>query len=424
MLDIFPFAATRSQTAHTSLSAEIRLGDISSVRWSGGGFLSLQEQALAQLAPNMTLNEPPQWSRDAAYTAISVTPQHDSASASSMMYLLRGSQILATLPAASGRWSPITNQLAVVTNPTIGRPPQLEIVSLAAINTPRILDRHASTHLAWSEDGTRIAYSADGQQQLRMVSVQRGSYLTLVKAHGQRLTPIGWRDGQIMQIVHNVGSEALVGVDSASGQVTLLAPLVASVPESTITVGHGEVTYIAKEASTPFVTVHWASSSEKWQAELPGIRSVRLLAAWSADGTWLAFVPTQSTTHTAQPSAQLCLAHLEHAGTPPPPQWYAQCLQLPGVLMGMNWELQSNTLSYVRAAQTGGKLELRALSLAWRTAMSHSPDATVHRSLLGTPGPLALMASLGVRSARVVLWRNESVSGRSAIKRLLVVGDP
>jgi hypothetical protein len=421
ILDIFPAAATRSRTSHTSMAAEIRLGNTSYARWTDGRFLSLRERLLVQLASDMTLNEPPQWSRNTGYVAISMTPQRSSASMNSVTYLLHGSRVVATLPATSGRWSPTTNQLAIVTNPTTSRPPQLEIVSPAAIDTPRILDRHASTHLAWSGDGTRIAYSADGQQQLRMVSVQRGSHVILVEARGQRLIPIGWRNGQIMQIVHEIGAEALVGVESVSGQVTLLAPLGSSTPESTVAVGHEAVTYVAKEAGIPFVTIHLASSTQKWHAELPGIRSVRLLAAWSADGTWVAIAPMKSAMH----MTQVCLAHLERAGTPPPSQWNVQCLQVPGVLVGMSWELQSNTLSYVRTAPPSGKLELRELSLDWQaTAMLHSPNARVHRPPLSTPGPLTLTANLDVPRECAALWCRVVVSGRCGSAQLLFIGDP
>jgi DnaJ-like protein len=387
-----PSQATRGgQTSQAPDATILQLGNTTAFQWADSGAVTISERVLAHFPADMHLNEPPQWSHDATYVAMSISPRHSAADMTmtgSTIFVLRGAQILARVSGTSGRWSPLTDQLAVLTDPTGSQTPWLELVSPTMTAPPLVLDTHGGTHLAWSDDGARIAYSTDGQQQLRLATVAQQSHQVLVKARGQQLTPVGWQGEQIIEIARGGGAVELVGIDPIRGRVTTLAAGDTSTTDSTVAVSRDGVTYLTQTPNVPFVTLHWSAPGQHWQAQLLGIQTARLLAAWSGDRTWVAIAPAQSGNN-ASVSA-LCLAHTPHAGTPPL-QWPVHCLRLPGALAGMSWKPHSNTLSYIRAAQPGGALELRELRI--QSARAHTLSAA-RTPLLVAAGPPMLMAVL------------------------------
>lgn len=353
--------------AHGAAAPTLRLGGNVSFDWQDAGSVTISERLIAQLGTGVHLNEAPQWSADGAYVAMSVAPtgaNGAAASEASTILVMRGADVLRRFPGTSARWSPMTDQLAVLTGPGGPDAPLLELVSPLSSSIPDVLDTNAATHLAWSDDGTQIAYSANGQQQLRVTSVVQGAPHMLDKTFGQRLIPLGWQGRQVVEIVHNKGAVSLVGVDAGDKQKVTLADVDSLATETSVVVAKSGVTYLTRNAVSPFVTLNGLApaSQQQWSALLPGVQSVRFLAGWSADGDWMALAPASADDASAGTS-EICLGRAPASGADPPSTWPLRCLLIPGAVEGMNWEPQGSTLSYVREAQPGGALELRALHI-------------------------------------------------------------
>lgn len=392
--------APNPTTAHGSTLPTLRLGGNVSFAWQDSGTVTMSDQLIAQLGMGVHLNEAPQWSADGNHVAISLAPAGSNgaaASDASTILVMRGDEVLRRLPGTSARWSPMTDQLAVLTGPDGDNAPLLELVSPLSPSVPSVLDTNAATHLAWSDDGTQIAYSANGQQQLRVAAVARGAPRMLDKTFGQRLIPLGWQGSQVIEIVHNKGAVSLVGVDAEDKQRVTLADVDSLATETTVIVSKVGIAYLTRNAVSPFVTFNWLAptSQQQWSALLPGIQAVRFLAGWSADGAWMALAPASSD-DTSAGTSEICFARAPRAQSDPPSSWPLHCLLIPGVLDGMNWEPRSGTLSYVREAQPGGVLELRALHIqsspirgaygqpngAQEPSFSFLPNATVGLAIL------------------------------------------
>ena len=382
--------------ARTDTLPLLHLGGAISVSWQGDGGVTLAERLITQLPAGFRLNEAPEWSADGAYAAISVAPTGSNgaaASAASTILITHGDHIMKSLPGTSARWSPVANTLAILTAPGGGNAPFLELASPLTSHAPTILDSGAATHLAWSDDGTRIAYSANGQQQLRVASVTSATSAThdaprtLVKTHGQRLIPLGWQDGQIIEIVHHSDAVSLVGVDDTYGQSVTLAEADSLASETTVAVSHDGMAYLSQPTISPFVTFHWLAPDQQWSAQLPGIQSARFLAGWSANGQWLALAPGSSADASGG-SSEICLARAPHAYAHPPTPWPLHCVSIPGILEGMSWEPGGSALSYIRQARPGGALEFRALRMQSYSPASHAASraASIQASRLADRG--------------------------------------
>lgn len=357
--------------AHGVSTPTLRLGGKVTFDWRDSGTVTISDRLIAQLGTGVHLNEAPQWSADGNYVAISVAPtgaNGAAASAASTILVMRGADVLRRFPGTSARWSPVRDNLAVLTGPDGAGAPLLELVSPLSSSAPDVLDTDAATHLAWSDDGTQIAYSANGQQQLRVTSIVQGAPRMLDKTSGQRLIPLGWQGQQVVEIVHNKGAISLVGIDAGDKQRVTLADVDSLATETTVVVAKSGVTYLTRNDVSYFAALHWLApaSGRQWSALLPGIKSVRFLAGWSADGAWMALAPASSDdtrNDTSAGTSEICLGRAPASGAAPPSMWSLRCLLIPGALEGMNWEPHGATLSYVREAQPGGALELRALHI-------------------------------------------------------------
>ena len=392
----------------------LHLGGQVSLTWKDSGAITLSDRRVAQLPSNFHLNEAPQWSADGAYVAISLAPNGSngaSARTSSTIHVIQGDHLLGTLTGTSARWSPVTNRLAVLTGPDDNNGPLLELVSPDALTAPTVLDTNAATHLAWSDEGAQIAYSANGQQQLRVVSVTQDAPRVLTTP-GQRLIPLGWLGSQIVEIAHNNRAISLIGVDTAHHADVSLATLDSLATETTVVVGQGGVAYLTKPTTSPFVTFNWLAPGQHdqygqygqpWSAQLSGVQSVRFLAGWSADGDWMALAPATpaSSANGGAGTSEICLAHAPHAHAPPPSTWPLHCLLIPGFLQGMSWEPHGSTLSYVREAQPGGALEVRALTIQSSSAQGVVTETSFTRGS-AMPG-----------SAARFIEKTSTITGRS-----------
>ena len=402
------FRAPVSSSANTSgaHSPTLHLNSATSLNWQGDGAVTATERLILQLPAHVQLNEAPEWSADGAYVAISVSPTGSSgsaASAASTILVAHDGRIVAQAPGASARWSPQADQLAVLTGPDSGNGPLLELVSPLAPGAPTILDTGVATHLAWSDDGTLIAYSANGQQHLRVASIGRGSSKAVIKTlqrkPGERLIPLGWQGAQVVEIVHNGGAISLMGVDTLhDNQITTLADLDALASETTVAIAPDGIAYISQTGGSPFVTFHWLAPQpqQPWSAQLSGVPSVRFLAGWSANGGWMALAPAASFSGSSATASDICFAHAPHLSGATVTQWPLHCLSIPGVVEGMSWEPQSSTLSYVRAAHPGGRLELRALRIeatgATSAQASMGESVLVERDALPGPASASIIA--------------------------------
>lgn len=359
--------APNPTAAHGSSLPTLRLGGNVSFAWQDSGSVTMSDRLIAQLGMGIHLNEPPQWSTDGNDVAVSVAPAGSNgaaASDASTILVLRGNDVLRRFPGTSARWSPMTDQLALLTGPDSPNAPLLELASPLSPSAPTVLDTNAATHLAWSDDGTQIAYSANGQQQLRVAAIAQRAPRMLDKTLGQRLIPLGWQGSQVIEIVHNKGAVSLVGVDALDDQKVTLADVDSLATETTVIVSKAGIAYLTRSAVSPFVTFNWLApaSQQQWSALLPGVQGVRFLAGWSVDGDWMALVPASSDS-VSSGTSEICFAHAPRPQSDPPSSWPLHCLLIPGVLEGMNWEPRSGTLSYVREAQPGGALELRELHI-------------------------------------------------------------
>lgn len=365
--------------AHGASLPILRLGGSASFSWRDSGAVTITERLIGQLPPDVRLNEAPQWSSDGDYVAMSVAPVGSTgatANEASTILIMRGFDVLSRIPGTSARWSPAENRLAVLTGPGGANAPLLELVSPLSSSIPTVLDTNAATHLTWSDDGTQIAYSAKGQQQLRVTSVVRVAPRMLDKEPGERHIPLGWQGGQIVEIVHKSGSVSLVRVDAADKQKVTLANLDSLATETTVVVSQTGIAYLSQPGTSPFVTLNWLALASQQLSSVPlsGIQSVRFLAGWSADGDWVALASATSS-DTSAGTSEICLAHAPHPQTTPPTSWPLHCLPIPGVVEGMSWEPRGSTLSYAREAQPGAPLEFRALHIQSSSARGASAQA-------------------------------------------------
>lgn len=382
----------RTQT-QTSNLVTLQLDGVTQARWQDGGAVTFAERRLSDFAPNQRLNDPPQWSRNGEYMAVSLAPARDTTNAKAVILLLRDTQVVATIPAIQARWSPVDDQLALLTDPDASGSPQLELLSLLSpttLSAPLVLDAHAGTHLAWSQDGRQIAYSADGQQQLRLASIALHTHQTLVKVRGARLIPVGWQGGSVVEIAHVGGAVTLARIDTTLHKSTTLAYVDATATGATVIVTRTGVGYVAQAPATPFMTLYWNGAAQQqqqqqpWQTQLLGVETVRFLAGWSPDTAWIALSPNPSGVRTSE----ICLARAPAPQKPPPAQWQTHCLRLPGIVLGMNWAPYTNTLGYIRMAQPGSALELRELRIGSpQTHTSSDPmRASLRASFAGMSG--------------------------------------
>jgi hypothetical protein len=388
-----PLASTTSGAHNTRLPL-LNLGGSVSLSWHNDGGSTITERLLTQLPAGFHLNEAPEWSENGAYAAISVAPagsNGSAASAASAILITHGDHIVKSLPGTSARWSPAANTLAVLTVPGARNAPVLELASPLTSSAPTILDSGAATHLAWSDDGAEIAYSANGQQQLRVASATamvHGASRTLVKTHGQRLIPLGWQGSQIIEIVHHNDAISLVGVDATSGQNVTLAEADSLATETTVAVSPAGVAYLTQTDASPFVTFHWLTPEQQWSAQLPGVQSARFLAGWSANGQWLALAPVVAADASVGTS-EICLARAPYAYARPTTPWPLHCMLIPGMLEGMSWEPSGSALSYVRQARPGDPLEFRALRMQSYSPTSHTAIHVAASAQESEAGPIA-----------------------------------
>lgn len=402
---VAPPRTPKREAPQTSNPTTLRLGGTTVVNWHDTSNVTITERLLARFTPPDTrLIEPPQWSPDRAYVAVSVAPARSTsnAPATTLLWQVQGSRPVTTLLATKARWSPVTDQLAVLTEPGSSGTPQLELVSPAAPQSPIVLDPHAGTHLAWSSDGQQIAYDAHGQQQLRLATIARGSYQTLMREPSQRLIPLGWQNGQIVTIVHMGSVVSLVTVDPLHRLTTTLGYLDANVTDADIAISRHGIAYATQASGAPLMTLYWDTPHPQQQVPLRGLQSVRFLAGWPKDETWMALAPAPSSARTSE----ICLTPAPQPTAPPATSLAVACLLLPGTLAGISWEPQSNTLSYVRMAEPGSALELRELRIqpAQALASGHAIQAlrairATRKPTLVSSGPLALIAG--------VVWRSQ-----------------
>ncbi|MFI5271419.1 MAG: glycosyltransferase [Ktedonobacterales bacterium] len=403
---LHPDSPTTVTTIAPSVSGMLRLGATTAVNWQDTGTVTLTERLIARLPAGLHLNEGPQWSPDGTLVALSVTPAGAaSGTASGTSSGTRGSSILllhdgrqiGTISGTSGRWSPVDDTLAVLTNPGTDGVPQLEIVTLTTLGSPVVLDPHAGTHVAWSPDGTRLAYSANEQQALLVTRAVAGSSaVVMTAARGEHLIPIGWLRAMIVCLVHAGNAASLIEVDAATHHVTPVAGLGALAGDPLVV--NDAIVYAPKTTHPAPVTLDRLQPAAQSSVTLTGISAVRFLSGWSPDDAWLAASPAPSGTQ----SSELCVAHASAAATNlTASSWSLHCLRLPGTLFGATWEPRSSTLSYVRSAAPNGPLELRALGVRLSDgALGVRPRGTP--SPASNPGWLlaALIAGLGRRGPR------------------------
>ncbi len=128
----------------------------------------------------------------------------------------------------------------------------------------------------------------------------------------------------------------------------------------------------------------------------------------------MALAPAASYSGSSATASAICFAHAPHLSGATVTQWPLHCLSIPGVVEGMSWEPQSSTLSYVRAAHPGGRLELRALRIeatgatSAQTGMGES--VLVERDALPGPASASIIAE---RIRRHSCCRAESLLLRS-----------
>lgn len=344
--------------AKAARAESIKLDAVSTFDWPDVGSVAITERYLAPLGADLSLTDRPQWSYNRAYTAVSVVPSGGRGARSVLIF--QGKTPLPLMVATYAAWSPVADVLALSV-PNLAGGETLELVTPGAHTIPDVLELSIEGRLAWSSDGTHLAYTSWGERDLRLVEVAtKRSALVFRATAGQRLQPIGWLGSLVACIERNSSAVSLLLVDPATHGATVVATVGSAASDSVVTGTDGEVTLAMKspDGSGVQLTVQTPQQQSRL-VELAGLLNVRFLPGESPVGGW--FVASPAPAHSG--TSTICFAH--SAVFPPPARsWVAQCVTMPGTILGMNWEPHSSTLGYVSITRPGATPQLREIQLA------------------------------------------------------------
>lgn len=322
-----------------------------SIPWPGLGHVELtdHEVGVAPVGP-VSRDSPIEWSADGKYVALATRASlGGSAAASVISVRTQTGQQISVIPGIAARWSPRADQLAVLAPSSTSAAPQLELLGI-----PELLDTHsapsahvivpsAGQYLTWSPSGEMIAFSAQGQRELKLFDLKTGGVSTILREPpGVLIKPRLWLDDHTIlsvQVTNRGGS-----LEAVNTLIPELRTVVNDVnPKSPLawSAGLGQLLYAVSTSGQATDTAYLQGGTPQLPTAIPGRLPTTLLGGWSPDSQWLSFAgPTQPASQNA-----ICLARAPR--TLPTVSWDAKCLLVQGTLLGLTWETVGARLSYV-----------------------------------------------------------------------------
>lgn len=377
------------------------LGRATTMQWPGTGSVTLNERAIANL-PSGAYSAP-SWSFDGRYLALTEGDPSGRPDQASIVLLDASGQAVRTFPGFSVRWSPRSDQLAVLMLPAGASVPELHVVD-ASSGSDRLLVRHASQHIAWSPDGGSLLYSVDSLRGLRLIDIQTLRTTLLYDApqsETAHIIALGWFSNTAVLCTQsngasNGGTTRMVLLDTQTGQLTPLPPALASTRQAVAwDTARGQVLYLSQPPGQGKGEPLLLDRATGAVQTLASLRDMSILAGWSADNRWMAGASVTTEANGTQQST-LCL--LSMPTQLPSASWVTRCLPVTGTIAGLRWENSGVRLTYLRAtgstAAPAAPIELRELTI---TTGQARPTARVPML------PVPVMAAFGVFTAGVSL---------------------
>lgn len=367
-----------------------------SVNWPGLGLLTLTERRIAQIPGSRGIRESPKWSFDNQYIAMSTGDADNTFNHPAVVVIrARDGQIIDALAGTSPRWSPRTEQLALLAPLSAPPTPQLEIVTMESGHPSLAQGLAAAADLAWSPDGTIIALSSPNERTLRLFNTTTAALAQLVRVPvGQRLIPLRWLDGQtLLCSLRTNGDTKLVTVDTTNATLTILTDLgTARVPPALVpdTPQDGDqILYAARSTDPPGASLYTLDRQTHATASAGAGLELDYLAGWSPGAHWLALAPPSDVPQVSS----ICLLWVSGTHRSRTLFGAIQCLRIEGSLAGLAWEARGLRLSYVRMHGRGLGPELREIVMDVSGAAS---------SAGATPYTDAVMPSRGILSLAIL----------------------
>ncbi len=347
----------------------LAMGQSTTATWPGVGHVRLREHAIATLPAGSYQN--PSWSYDDHYVAVSANDAPGHTGHPSILVLDASGHEVRSLPGFAARWSPRADDLAILALPQGATVPELDLADIAA-GTERTLVAQAGNHLAWSPDGSQIAFSAQSQRVIRLLDPRTGQmsllYTPLAGEPGTHVLPLGWYDAGDVLCVETAGtSTQLVLLQLASGALAPLPPALTGINQEVAwNPASGQVLYTAPPSGQTSGATFLLDRASGATHTIPGRRNAGLLAGWSANSAWLGAAANPS----GAGDSTLCLVAL--SANVSPSAWPGRCLALGERVDGLRWENQAAQLSYL--VRTGTSEQLRELAIS----VVGAPGAAAH----------------------------------------------